>query len=940
MKMKKFIRHYCVILFSILFLHNIVIAQSKITTPKPATPISIAKTPQTKVGMVGPTPGWVKDAVLTNEKKSEGTYYRLIDNQTLLEGSSKISYLRLLKEANDVPSLTTVGSISIVFDPSYEELTFHKIDIIRGGKKINALDTSKIKLIQRETNLEYQIYDGNVTASLGLEDLRVGDTLDLAYSIKGNNPAFGGKYVDTVWMVPADGAASQIRFRLLAPESRKINYKNSLNTQIESHSTGGLLETSFIRTLVPQWESDGRTPRDYFQRDQIHLSEFMDWKQIAAWGKELFGRGVSEHTDALKEVVSNIKAQSNLPEERLRLALDFVQKEIRYFGTEIGPYRYQPFHADKVLSQRFGDCKDKTELLINLLKEMGIDAEPVLASTNLRERVDGGFASPYLFNHAITKVLLNGKVYWLDGTRSLQSGAIEQRQSFGLGKVLVLGDNSTELVLIPGTGDREVFQVDDLISIANWQEAPKLTSVSTYYGENAESLRYALSNGSPDKVKLGLSAEIARAYPGIENSAETMIENDAINNSIRVTQTFLLPKFWKFPEQKLLIGEYMLWGTVSPIRFDNELSRKRPFEIAQKGIYRHSLRVNFPVDIVSKPVANQTHDENKQLDMATKWKFDVASYEIQATLRIKNSLVDANEWPSYTDFIRKKGINFSGSVRIPAMSQGEITRVSKKIQELKNAWDGFFTTDKPKTKTQSEARIKRVILSAQIDSRRLNPELLSQALHERAIQSDRLGLFQEAKLDLLEAMRLSPDNADILAGAAENAFYLGEDANAETYIRKSIELDSGKTYNHQQRARYRYFAGDYQEAKRESLEVLKISTDGRGGYEFIQLALTEKRLGGNVPKLLEAYYQSSISEWPHPILNDLISQKNSSDAITLSQKNEVDIYKACEAYYYAGESQLADGHIEEAKKYFKKAIDTGVVEFIEYNMAQRRLASM
>ena len=45
-------------------------------------------------------------------------------------------------------------------------------------------------------DFEQGIYSGQVTASILVDDLRVGDTLVVAYSVTGQNPVFAGKFVD------------------------------------------------------------------------------------------------------------------------------------------------------------------------------------------------------------------------------------------------------------------------------------------------------------------------------------------------------------------------------------------------------------------------------------------------------------------------------------------------------------------------------------------------------------------------------------------------------------------------------------------------------------------------------------------------------------------------------------------------------------------------
>ena len=86
--------------------------------------------------------------------------------------------------------------ISITFDPSYETVTMHRLIVHRDGKAVDRLARQEIKVIQREERLDWHLYDGRLSAEVILEDIRVGDVLEYAYSIHGSNPIFGGRYLD------------------------------------------------------------------------------------------------------------------------------------------------------------------------------------------------------------------------------------------------------------------------------------------------------------------------------------------------------------------------------------------------------------------------------------------------------------------------------------------------------------------------------------------------------------------------------------------------------------------------------------------------------------------------------------------------------------------------------------------------------------------------
>jgi hypothetical protein len=106
-------------------------------------------------------------------------------------------------------------------------------------------------------------------------------------------------------------------------------------------------------------------------------------------------------------------------EDKVRVIFNDVALHIHYVGLSFGIGRYQPHPADDVLSNEYGDCKDKHTLLASLLKAAGFEAWPVLIPSS--RELDPGIPSPAQFDHVITAVPLAGKLLWMDSTAETAS---------------------------------------------------------------------------------------------------------------------------------------------------------------------------------------------------------------------------------------------------------------------------------------------------------------------------------------------------------------------------------------------------------------------------------------------------------------------------------------------------------------------------------------
>ena len=97
------------------------------------------------------------------------------------------------------------------------------------------------------------------------------------------------------------------------------------------------------------------------------------WRAIGLWEAQL-----EEHrTDPTPEITA--KAQeltAGAPDFYTRLSriTDYIQNNVRYFIVVHGIGGWQAHYAGDIFRNRYGDCKDKTTLLISMLQAIGVRA--------------------------------------------------------------------------------------------------------------------------------------------------------------------------------------------------------------------------------------------------------------------------------------------------------------------------------------------------------------------------------------------------------------------------------------------------------------------------------------------------------------------------------------------------------------------------------------
>lgn len=369
----------------------------------------------------GPVPSWVVPQEIPRvpmKPTDLPATILLMDQQMRLEGGTLFSYVEIVIHINDERGLSN-GTQNVQWDPSSSTLSIHKFEILRDGKAIDALAGEQaITVLRREPNLAQTMLDGELTANLIAPGVQVGDTVHLAFTHAQTDPLVPGR-VEIV--------GPQWRYQPLERGHLRIDWPTDHPLQVAVTDDFGRLvrktakgrssvEMTITEANPPPPPADG--PPRYFFRRLFQASSFPSWAAVAASQRPLYEKASRLAPDSpLWEEINRIKAISPDPIVRTEAALNLVQRQVRYVALAMGVGGYVPADVDTTWQRRFGDCKAKTVLLLALLRELGVDAEPVMVNGDLGDGLDQRLPMLSWFNHVLLRATIGGQVYWLDGTR-------------------------------------------------------------------------------------------------------------------------------------------------------------------------------------------------------------------------------------------------------------------------------------------------------------------------------------------------------------------------------------------------------------------------------------------------------------------------------------------------------------------------------------------
>ncbi|MBL8276255.1 MAG: DUF3857 domain-containing protein [Pelomonas sp.] len=535
-----------------------------------------------------PAPAWVDaqvaplDAAVPASGLSDGRYHLLADQQVRVAGGTQVDYRHTAARAVNERGVEDIANVQIRFDPSYQTLTVHRIDVRRAGRIVSSVAPGALKLLQREASLESLIYDGRLTAHVALKDVRVGDVVETVYSVQGSNPVFGdmrfGSF-DFDWGVPV----AYRHARLLWPEGRPLYWQLHNGARPATVTrTGGELDHRWRQRDVPARVVDDNSPGWYDPYVWAEWGEFADWAAVARWALPLY-RLPDGPLPAVDREVARIAAATSDPEQRLLAALRFVQREVRYLGIEMGVNSHAPHAPSLVLERRFGDCKDKTLLSLAMLRGLGIPARPALVHTGLRHATQERLPTPWAFNHVLVQADLGGQRVWLDPTRAPQAGkGVAQWVQSDFGRALLVSPDTRELVPMAGPEaralKRELHTVLD--ASAGFDQPATLTVTTRAQGEAAELLRQALATHSRQDLQKQYLDFYAASYPGLAVDQPYTTRDDTDANVVELVEHYRMPSYWvRNEKQSRWTGDLEVPDLLEWLRRPKGLNRQGPLAL-------------------------------------------------------------------------------------------------------------------------------------------------------------------------------------------------------------------------------------------------------------------------------------------------------------------------------------------------------------------------
>jgi transglutaminase-like putative cysteine protease len=343
-------------------------------------------------------------------------------------GNAIVDERRYVRELILREPATRLGRLSFAYDPAFEHLTALQARTIGSDGKEHRRSLGDARDVPILNG--FAMYSDARALQLDLSPVSPGTVVEYRYTTRHTDwrftqlqQTFEGRYpirhVRLAVSRPREWQVAVVAMRdnvtVAAPPSAENSDGARLTTTWELRDVPALAPEPFSPSLGERALTVVVRPVHY--RDaRGDVDAPTDARQLSAHLYELTRAAASSSrvSELADEITLDVAPDAMARSRRL---YEWVRDQISYCAIEIGVGGWQPHAADEVARLRYGDCKDKANLLHDLLAAVGItsDLTVLYAHDGLPARYE---AIARRSNHAILRIHLPGKTLLVDPTAS------------------------------------------------------------------------------------------------------------------------------------------------------------------------------------------------------------------------------------------------------------------------------------------------------------------------------------------------------------------------------------------------------------------------------------------------------------------------------------------------------------------------------------------
>ncbi len=485
------------------------------------------------------------------------------------------------------------------YDSNYDTVEIKTVEIIKADGKVIHIDPQKVlkRISQSAFSSFSNIYTETGWILTGtLPDLKVGDIIHQVYKDSTFKARMKNNFFDKI-SIENYATIYKSFYRLSTPKNLHlnvipINEKEGLakfDTKLENGHKIYTCTFGYIPHIIYEPNMDNLDRFGYY----IMLSTVDKWQDISKWYYGLVKNHLKVNKDIKNKVAELTKGAKN-DEEKISKIFYWCAQKIRYLGVDKEKNRpgFEPHDVTYTFETRGGVCRDKAALIVAMLREAGINSDPILISVGYQLN----HKAPVMwFNHAIAVTYdKNGKPdHILDPTNETSKDYFPQYEEDC--SYIIAREKGADLQVVPvspASRNNTTLNID--LNIDKNDNATGSVIIK-YKGLADTFIRGQLMRSSPNKRKEMLQHAIAKIHPAAVLTDYHISDPENKKENISMKAHFYIPSYIE-KEGKYIYVPFVASKFSLSFIYNWEMG---VFKLSERN-YPFKLNNTFSVDINEK----------------------------------------------------------------------------------------------------------------------------------------------------------------------------------------------------------------------------------------------------------------------------------------------------------------------------------------------------
>ena len=350
-----------------------------------------------------------------------------VNNGFAVKKVLQVNYLPTFSEAHDE------GTEYIYWDEATTDLILIEASVVLPTGESVRMNAENIRV--RDSD-RYNTFTNNREVVVPLSGVVSGSIIVLEYEKRTDLSKLESTYSEVFYPVAYQRDVSRFQLTFAHDNNLDINWVDE-SSNIDCNYAA--------KRLSCEGKNIEKLPYDenMLWRDElpsIVIARKANWQRVVRQVQSAFNKS-DYNSKKVRDFALELTDGEESLEQKIHALHDYASRSIRYVSmSELG-HRITPHKFDEVIENLFGDCKDKSALLVGMLRAIGIQAFPVLVATERRNPEKLEVPTSTYFDHMIVCFDWKRGRFCLDPTNT--STNWQTPASWVQGKVaLELKDNS------------------------------------------------------------------------------------------------------------------------------------------------------------------------------------------------------------------------------------------------------------------------------------------------------------------------------------------------------------------------------------------------------------------------------------------------------------------------------------------------------------------